>query len=86
MCFSDKLTELKLNIQIQINIMRAYPKKCKHLNNVLRSKEYSDWKIQNLEESFSKIFGKLEKVRSKFWNVRKIGRNQMNEASLCIGV
>ena len=51
---SAELAELKMNLQIQI--YHVFPKRCKHLNNVLRSEElYSNWKIRNWEESFSKI-------------------------------
>ena len=36
-------------------------------------------KFKNWKMAFRK-FGKFEKQSSKFWNIRKIGREQMNEA------
>ena len=37
-------------------------------------------KFKNWKMAFQK-FGKFEKQSSKFWNIRKIRREQMNEAS-----
>ena len=39
-------------------------------------------KFKNWKMAFQK-FGKFEKQSSKFWNIRKIGREQMNEAHKC---
>ena len=36
-------------------------------------------KFENWKMAFRK-FGKFEEQSSKFWNIRKIGREQMNEA------
>ena len=36
-------------------------------------------KFENWKTAF-RNFGKFEKQSSKFWNIRKIGREQMNEA------
>ena len=38
-------------------------------------------KFENWKMAFRK-FGKFEKQASKFWNIRKIGREQMNEAKV----
>ena len=37
-------------------------------------------KFENWKMAFRK-FGKFEKQSSKFWNIRKIGRGQMNGAN-----
>ena len=38
-------------------------------------------KFKNWKMALPK-FGKFKKLSSKFWNIRKIGREQMNEAEL----